>query len=167
MARSTKCPICELMFDRDKCEFVHIKNRYYHKVCYDNMMATKTQEEKDLESLENYIKKLFKDDFINPRIRKQMKTFKEQYNYSYSGMLKSLIYFFEIKGNDVEKAKGGIGIIPYVYKDAFNYYYALHLAQEKNKDKDVSKYVIEGKEIKIKPPQLKPKQKRLFNMEEE
>ena len=53
MARLTKCPICELSFDRDKCEFVHHKNRYYHKVCYDSMLSAKTQEEKDLHSLKN------------------------------------------------------------------------------------------------------------------
>ena len=167
MARLTKCPICELSFNRDKCEFVHHKNRYYHKVCYDSMLSAKAQEEKDLAQLEEYIMKMFKETYVNARVRKQIKSFKEQYNFSYTGMLKSLIYFYEIKGNSIEKANGGIGIIPYVYKDAFDYYYSLHLAQERNKDKDVSQYVTEGKSIKIKSPKLQPKQKRLFNMEEE
>lgn len=167
MARATKCPVCELMFDRDKCEFIHHKNRYYHKSCYDSVTAAKTQEEQDLKDLEEYIMKMFKETYVNARVRRQIKQFKEQYKYSYSGMLKSLIYFFEVKGNSIEKANGGIGIIPYVYKDAFNYYYSLHIAQEKNKNKNISEYVIEGRDIKIKPPQLKPKQKRLFNLEEE
>lgn len=167
MARPTKCPVCELMFNRDNCEFVHHKNRYYHKTCYDSMMAAKTQDEKDLKDLEEYIMKMFKETYVNARVRRQIKQFKEQYNYSYSGMLKSLIYFFEVKGNSIEKANGGIGIIPYVYKDAFNYYYSLHMAQEKNKDKNVNEYVLKGKEVRIKPPQLNPKQKRLFNLEEE
>ena len=122
MARLTKCPICELSFDRDKCEFVHHKNRYYHKVCYDSMLSAKTQEEKDLAQLEEYIMKMFKETYVNARIRKQIKSFKEQYNFSYTGMLKSLIYFYEIKGNSIEKANGGIGIIPYVYIEAEKYY---------------------------------------------
>ena len=91
MARLTKCPICELSFDRDKCEFVHHKNRYYHKVCYDSMLSAKAQEEKDLAQLEEYIMKMFKETYVNARIRKQIKSFKEQYNFSYTGMLKTLI----------------------------------------------------------------------------
>ena len=50
-------------------------------------------------------------------------------------MLKTLIYWYEIKGNSTEKANGGIGIIPYVYKDASEYYYSIYLAQIANRDK--------------------------------
>lgn len=167
IARATKCPVCELMFDRDKCEFVHHKNRYYHKVCYDSIMEKASMESKEQTELEEYIMKIFKTDYINARIRKQIKDMRTQYNYSYSGIQKSLEYFFEIKGNSIEKANNGIGIVPYVYQDAYNYYYSLHMAQERNKDKVVEDYVIEGKEIRIKSPKLKPKQKRLFNIEEE
>lgn len=167
MARKTKCPICELMFDRDTCEFIHHKNRYYHKVCYDSMLSQLQTDSKEQVELEEYILKMFKLDQINARIRKQIKDMRTQYGYSYSGIHKSLIYFFDIKGNSIEKANGGIGIVPYVYQDAFNYYYSLHLAQEKNKDKVVTDYVIEGKEIVIKSPKRKPKEKRLFNLEEE
>lgn len=167
MARNTKCPVCELLFDRDKCDFVHHKNRYYHKVCYDSLTAAKTQEEKESKELEEYIMKMFNETYVNARVRRQLKQFKEQYGYSYSGMLKSLVFFFEVKGNSIEKANGGVGIIPYVYKDAFNYYYSLYMAQEKNKDKNISEYVTRGKDIVIKSPCLKPKQKRLFDLEEE
>ena len=53
MARLTKCPICELSFDRDKCEFVHHKNRYYHKVCYDSMLSARHKKKKTLHNLKN------------------------------------------------------------------------------------------------------------------
>ena len=50
-------------------------------------------------------------------------------------MLKALIYFYEVKGNSVEKANGGIGIIPWIYKDAYNYYYDLWMIKQRNKNR--------------------------------
>ena len=99
--------------------------------------------------------KLFKEDYINPRIRKQINDFMTTYNYTYSGMLKALIYFYDVKGNSIEKSHGGIGIIPYIYKDAYNYYYQLWEAQERNKEKDIGLFVPQVVEIKIKNPQRK------------
>ena len=32
-----KCPICQQYFDRSVEEFVHFKNRYYHKRCFDQV----------------------------------------------------------------------------------------------------------------------------------
>ena len=54
-------------------------------------------------------------------------------NYTYSGILKTLKYWFEIKKGDLEKANGGIGIVPYVYDDAFLYWRGIWEAREKNK----------------------------------
>lgn len=111
--------------------------------------------------------KLFKEDYINPRIRKQINEFTTKYGYTYSGMLKALNYFYEIKGNSIEKSNGGIGIIPYVYKDAYNYYYALWMAQEVNKEKDVGLYVPQIREIKIKNPQRKINKRNYFSFLDE
>lgn len=54
-----------------------------------------------------------------------MNDYIREYQYTYSGMLKALVYFYEVKGNNKNKANGGIGIIPFIYKDAYNYYYNL------------------------------------------
>ena len=97
MARKVKCLFCGEQFDRDNVEFVQVKNRYAHKECFDKAEANKSQEEKDLKELEEYIMKMFNETFVNARIRQQIKRMREQYNYSYSGILKSLIYFFEIR----------------------------------------------------------------------
>lgn len=63
-----------------------------------------------------------------PLINNQSKRFREQ-GYSYKGMLYSLKYFYEIRKNDKNKYKANIGIIPYVYKEAEQYY--LNLAKQK------------------------------------
>ena len=123
----------------------------------------KSQDIKDKEALEKYIMKMFNETYVNARVRKQINTYIADYNYTYSGILKALIYFFEIKGNSIDKANGGIGIVPYVYKDAYNYYYNLWLANQKNNDKIIEEYVPIIKEVRIPVPQRKIKKRNLFS----
>ena len=51
----------------------------------------------------------------------QMQKFKAQ-SMPYRGQLLTLKYFFEVKKNSIEKAKGSIGIIPFIYAEARVYY---------------------------------------------
>ena len=123
----------------------------------------KLQENKDREELYDYIMKLFNISFVDPKIQKQIKKYIEENNYTYSGIKNALVYFFEIKGNSVEKANGGIGIVPYVYTQAYNYYYSLWLAQQKNEDKIVQEYIPKVKEIVIPIPEKNPRKRKLFS----
>ena len=82
-------------------------------------------------------------------------------------MLKALVYHFEIKNGSIEKANGGVGIIPYVYDNAYNYYYNLWLAQQQNTNKNVEKYVPKVKVIIIPEPRIKEKKKKLFTFLDE
>lgn len=170
MAHNVKCLYCGKTFDRDKVECVKVSaRRYAEKTCVDAHEGSKTKEQKDLESLEEYIMKLFNTTYITARVRKQITQMKEK-SYSYSGMLKSLIYFYEVKGNSLEKANGGIGIVPFVYEDAYNYYYSLFVAQQKNEHKDLDSFTYEVREITISSPQRKPRKRSKFtflDMEEE
>lgn len=167
MAHIVKCLYCEKKFDRDKMPFVQIGRRYAHQECSLSAEEQKTQEEKDKQDLDNYIIQLLKIDYIDARIRKQIKTYVEDYKYSYSGIKKALIYFYEVKGNSIEKANGGIGIVPYVYKNAFDYYYALWLAQQQNQNKVINEYQPKIIEITIPRPQRKVKQRKLFTFLDE
>ena len=162
------CPFCKIKFDREKVPFKMIgARRYAHLDCYEKAEALKSREEKDKEALENYIKKLFNETTINAKVRKQIVQYKEEYDFTYSGMLKALIYFFEIKKNDISKANNGIGIIPYVYKDAYNYYYSLWQAKQKNEAKIIANYVPTVEEIKIPVPQRQIKNKKRFTFLDE
>ena len=156
------------MFDRDKEPFKQIsERRYAHLTCAIAAENEKNQAEKDKEDLENYIMNLLGEEFISPKVRKQISNYIETYNFTYSGMKKALVYFYEVKGNDKSKANGGIGIIPYVYRDAYNYYYSIWLANQKNEDKIVPNYKPIVREVRIPPPQLKPRKRRLFSFFEE
>lgn len=168
MAHNVKCPICGKTFDRDKVPFVQVSaRRYAHKECSMSEDERKAQEIKDKEELDNYIMSLFKMTYVDARIQKQIKKYVDENNYTYSGIKKALVYFFEIKGNSVEKANGGIGIVPYVYQQAYNYYYSLWLAQQKNEDKVVEEYVPIVKEIIIPVPERKVRKRPLFSFLDE
>lgn len=73
-------------------------------------------------------------------------------------MLKTLKYFFEVKGNNLEKANGGIGIVPFVYEDARRYWHDLWITQKMNKRLMEETHIdaIPVKEIHICSPQRKP-----------
>lgn len=170
MAHYCICTVCNQRFDRDKVQAVKTgARRYAHLRCKpdgEKVPLPNIEVDEDLQKLEDYIKKLLNEEYVNARVRKQIKDFKEEYGYSYSGMLKSLVYFYEVKGNSKEKANGGIGIIPFIYKDAYNYYFELFTAQNKNQSKDVISYTSKIKEITIKPPTVYIPPKKLFDLDD-
>lgn len=79
----------------------------------------------DRDALWYYIYRLFgqysEDKPVSDWNLTQMAKFKSQ-GMSYTGQLLTLKYFFEIKKNSIEKSKGSIGIIPYIYSEAALYY---------------------------------------------
>ena len=158
-----KCAICGLSFDANAEPFVKVNSRRYaHQKCSKNKEENLSQLEKDKQALEDYIMKLFNITYLDPRIRKQLKQFIEEYHYTFSGIHKALVYHYEIKGGDIDKANGALGIVPYVYQKAYNYYYALWEAQQKNSEKVIEQYVPEVKEIIIPAPERKVKKRKNF-----
>ena len=142
-----KCKYCGQVFDRDRIPFKQIsERRYAHLTCAIAAENEKTQAERDKEDLEKYIMELLGEEYISPKVRKQLNTYVE---------------------NDTKKANNGVGIIPYCYKDAYNYYYSLWLANQKNEGKVITDYKPQVREVRITPPQLKPRKRRLFNFFEE
>ncbi len=154
------CAFCKKGLSKKDPDCVMLNNnKYVHKACQE---LEESREKTDREKLEEYIKELFALSYIDPRVKAQIKKYIEEYNFTYSGMQKALYYFYEIKCGDKSKANGGIGIIPYIYQDAYNYHYNLWLAQQKNKDVEVQLYVPKVKEIVIQRPERKIKKRDLF-----
>lgn len=153
MAHYCICSVCGVRFDRDKIQAVKSgARRYAHYDCLPSgEIVPLPQVDENLEKLINYTKNLLGESYNAARVKKQIKDFKEEYNYSYNSMLKCLIYFYEVKGNSKEKANGGIGIIPFIYNDAYNYYLSLFYAKQANENKEITSKV---KEITIKPPEV-------------
>ena len=88
-----KCKYCGIVFDRDKEPYEQIsERRYAHLKCAIAAKNEKTQADKDKEELEKYIMDLLGEEFISPRVRKQMNSYIDTYNFTYSGMKKALVY---------------------------------------------------------------------------
>lgn len=82
-------------------------------------------------------------------------------------MLKALKYFYEIKGNDIKSARGGIGIIPYIYQESYDYYYNIWKAQVLNQNKKIEDFIPAVIEINIPAPQRKNKKRKIFSFLDE
>lgn len=156
------CIYCKKQFNRikEECELVGT-NKYAHKNCFE---LEQKRELTDEEKLNKYIRELFNLDYVPPHILKQEKDYIEKYNFSYSGMLKTLIYGCEIKKNvKLDLAHPTIGIIPYIYQDACNYYYALWQAEQANSKKDIKSFIPIVEKVQIFSPQRQEIKKHFFN----
>lgn len=159
------CCFCKKPLSRSSEDCHQINNsRYAHTACKE---LEDKREKTDAEKLDEYIMNLFNYDYVPPRAKKQIAQFIKEYNYTYSGMLKALVYFYEIKGGSKDDAHDGIGILPYIYNDAYNYYYNLWLANQKNEDKDMQQYVPRVIEVRIEPPQREVYKRKLFTFLDE
>lgn len=155
------CAYCGKPMSKKDTDCILVDNgKYAHSACKE---IEETREKTDKEKLEEYIKQLFNISYIDPAIRRQIKKYTEEYNYTYSGIHKALYYFYEIKNGDLSKANNRISIVPYVYKDAYNYFYSLWLAKQKNKDVEIKLYTPKIKEVTISRPERKIKKRKLFS----
>ena len=87
------------------------------------------------------------------------------YGYTYSGMLGTLMYWYEVRGGVLEKANGGVGIVPYKYDEAKEYYLKIQQANQINAN--IKGFKTKVTEITIEPPKPEERKPRLFNLEEE
>lgn len=161
------CHYCKKQIDKSKEQYKELsKGKFAHLSCWDANKDKLTDKEK----LENYICDLYGIKKITQKISRQIKDYVENYGYTYSGILKALVYHHEVKGNkyDPTKARGSIRIVEYVYQQAYNYYYSIWEAQQKQQQVIVDNSLLEKyipKEITIKIPMPKPQplKKRLFS----
>ena len=85
------CIYCKQIFDRDKEPAVLVSTRRYaHALCAEKANREQTQAEKDYDQLILYIRKILKESYVKKKNKKQIMDFKKQYNYTFSGMLKTL-----------------------------------------------------------------------------
>lgn len=147
-----KCLYCGQTFDRNNPDekAVKINRRYAHGACAEQHEATMTQEERDTEAFYECVKNIFGKGYDYLKTKRLAEKYIKDYNYTYSGMTKALIWFYQIQKNDTSKSNSTIGILPYIYQQAYDYYYAIYLAQQQNVN--VNTYSPAVKEITIPTP---------------
>lgn len=169
MAHKVICFYCKKQFDRDKEPTKQVSaRRYAHMKCWEEHEANMTQEERDMRAFYEYTQKLFGEDYNYILTKKLAERYVKENHYTYTGMLKTLKWYYEKEGNSIEKSNGSIGIIPYIYKQALNYYYSLYLAQQINEEKDISDFIIsKEREISIQSPRVYVRPPHMWLEEEE
>ena len=79
-------------------------------------------------------------------------------------MTKSLEWFYNIQHGSIEDSNGGIGIIPFIYEEAKEYYKNLYIAQKKNKEIKLLRPVVE---IKVQSPRGWRRPPQMFDWEDD
>jgi hypothetical protein len=149
VARKATCPKCNQIIEPNENTKVY-KNKKYHIKCYKELvdeLYNKSKTSQDIkQELYDYICRIFNLKEITPLIKIQLDKYYTEYEFTYEGMLYTLKYFFDVMENDVGKCEG-IGIIPYVYQEAKEFY----VLKDHLYDLEIIENPIENKIVKIKP----------------
>ena len=149
-----KCPTCSKFFIPDNEPYVlesvgKNKGRYFHKTCYGDEQKGIAKEEDDKRKLYAHIEQETGEK-INQKSIIMINKYRKDFDYTYSGMLGSLVYLKNVKKQDFI----GIGIIPHIYDEARKYYQSLSKKRNINKN-------FNGQAVKVVTiTSEKPKPKR-------
>lgn len=110
-------------------EIVKVGSKNYCKKCGER----KQKEIKDREVLFHTIQITYNIPYPSGQMLRQIKQFKEDRNYDYEGMTKTLCYFIKV----IKKKpflNAALSFLPYYYDSAIKYYKELDERREKAKD---------------------------------
>ena len=145
-----RCLFCGETFDTNTTPFIKPRsNRYAHKVCPNETEEIRLQKKNIIEEDEfwAYVKKLYGPGYNYVKLRAYAEKYIRQFGFTWTGMLKALTWYYDIKGNPKDALDyETLGILPYVYEDAKKYYYNIYLAQKKNENVKID---ISHQEVKI------------------
>ena len=69
----------------------------------------------------SYAQSLFREEFNRKLVERQIAEYLDE-GKTLSGIYNSMLYWFDVRQEDPSKAKGGIGIVSYVYAEAQKHY---------------------------------------------
>lgn len=115
-----------------KSQLVKYKSKNMCKTCFE------TEQKLDIEKndLCETIKQIYNVPYVNPGYLKQINQYRENYNFTYSGMKLTLLYCKNVLNMQFDSNKG-LGIIPYKYEAAKNDYIKKKQLAEQTKTKNV------------------------------
>lgn len=143
-----------------KSELIKFKSKNMCKKCY--AIEKKLADEKA--DLCATIKQLYKIDYVMPGYLKQIKQFREEYNFSYTGMKLTLLYCKNVLNLEFSTSRG-LGIIPYKYEEAKKDYMKKQQLAKQIKDKSVAVNKVRQEKVHISTENTYFKSK-IINLEE-
>lgn len=136
-------------------------NRYAHKKCYEENFET---DDEFVDRLYGLLTEL-NINYNFQMCEKQRKKFLRDKGYSNEGIYLTLKYFLQVKGGDLTKSYGGIGIVPFLYDEAKIYYAEMEKIQRQIKKEVKIQKAQERQKIIVKGEQKRNK-KKYINLEE-
>ena len=126
----------------------------------DTLSDFKSEEEfQERKELLAYLKGLLQTEEINAKVLHLLQTYRNKYKWSDLNIKKALVWFYELKtesDNNAYKKKlypDKVGILPYIYDEAMEYYQMIEEAEETNKDVNISQ-LYQSKKVKIKQKEI-------------
>lgn len=158
------CPGCKEKFDI-RTGYKKSTTRYWHPSCYEKKQEElASTKERDLgrQAVFNYLTEIgMEPNYI--RWAQQLGKFRRE-GYTDAGILLTLKYWFEVRQEDIDKANGGMGIVPYVYQDAQRYFHKL-LQKQEQLEEEVKRFANEDKQVIKLTRQKNLKNKNIINFE--
>ncbi len=127
------CPYCKNYVSTKEASKTY-KGKKYHADCFNKILDDLEEGDTEREKLNKYICEIFEIDRVSPLIDKQISEFTKINGYTISGIYNTLKYFFSIGERDVGEDVRGIGIVPYVYEEAKEYFETIKKATNHNKN---------------------------------
>ena len=102
--------------DKLSQDYIQYKGKNFHREC--------GEKKKEKDNFYSYVCEIFKLKAPGPRIYNQGNSFVEKYGYTYLGMQKTLYFIYAVKkhANDRPIESKSIGLIPYYYDEAQEYF---------------------------------------------
>lgn len=129
MSHLVKCRICKQKFDTDATTewIMPSTNYYYHLKCYQDF-GKKTKDiyaelEDDLwfQACWDFLRKDLKVNLNFQKVKSQWDNFLKK-KMTAKGIFFCLKYFYDVQKGAVDRAEGGIGIVPYIYTQSCEYW---------------------------------------------
>jgi len=138
MAHVVMCRLCKQRFNTEVEEAVLVGQKsYYHKSCYEiwkkNLDNPQGNMDTDFwyEALVDYLYRDVKMSIDFQKLQNQWKNFtKPGRNMTPKGIFFAMKYFYDVQKGEVEKAMGGIGIVPSIYSRSSEYWQNREMQKE-------------------------------------
>ena len=127
-SKMKKCLYCNKMIDLDiddACK-VGVGTRWAHKECYEKYFSADDQW---IDKLYSVLKVAF-GNYDFQKIERQRISYIKQ-GLTNKDIYNALNYWYIVKNKSIEKANGGIGIVPYIYEDANEYFKSIEKSSQK------------------------------------
>jgi len=160
-ARTAMCRVCLKPVSVDSTDCHRDGEAYFHESCFAQF---KSETLDPLEKLNNLLMSLCGWETVPPGAQKQIQQIVQKENLTYDNIRGTLNYWYIIKGEKLNK-DNPLGIVPYVYDQARNFYQRRKEIKEKNQG--LLKQEEKINYLTIRKPKIEQKRSKEFSFLDE